>query len=54
LAEEIISLAEQEGIDLIIIGSRGLGATGRFSLGGTAMQIISHAPCSTLIARAAQ
>ncbi len=52
IADEIVTMAEQEKMDLIIIGSRGLGATGRFSLGGTAMKIISHAPCSVLVARA--
>ncbi len=53
IADEIVKMAEDEKMDLIIIGSRGLGATGRFSLGGTAMKIISHAPCSVLVAKAA-
>lgn len=53
VADEIVKMAEDEKMDLIIIGSRGLGATGRFSLGGTAMKIISHAPCSVLVAKAA-
>jgi len=52
IADEIVTMAEQEKMNLIVIGSRGLGATGRFSLGGTAMKIISHAPCSVLVARA--
>jgi nucleotide-binding universal stress UspA family protein len=52
IAEEIVTTAEQEKMDLIVIGSRGLGATGRFSLGGTAMKIISQAPCSVLVAKA--
>jgi nucleotide-binding universal stress UspA family protein len=52
IADEIIKLAESEKFDLIVIGSRGLGATGRFSLGGTAMKIISSAPCSVLVAKA--
>ena len=51
IADEIVTMAEQEKMDLIVIGSRGLGATGRFSLGGTAMKIISQAPCSVLVAR---
>ena len=51
VADEIVKMAEDEKMDLIIIGSRGLGATGRFSLGGTAMKIISHAPCSVLVAK---
>ena len=53
IADEIVKMAEDEKMDLIVIGSRGLGATGRFSLGGTAMKIISHAPCSVLVAKAA-
>jgi nucleotide-binding universal stress UspA family protein len=52
IADEIVTVAEQEKMDLIVIGSRGLGATGRFSLGGTAMKIISQAPCSVLVAKA--
>ncbi len=52
IADEIIKLAESEKFDLIVIGSRGLGATGRLSLGGTAMKIISNAPCSVLVAKA--
>jgi nucleotide-binding universal stress UspA family protein len=52
IAAEIVKMAEEEQVDLIIIGSRGLGATGRFTLGGTAMKIISQAPCSVLVAKA--
>ncbi len=52
IADEIVTMAEEEKMDLIVIGSRGLGATGRFSLGGTAMKIISQAPCSVLVAKA--
>lgn len=52
VADEIVRTAEEERSDLIVIGSRGLGATGRFSLGGTAMKIIGQAPCSVLVARA--
>jgi nucleotide-binding universal stress UspA family protein len=54
IADEIVSMAETEKMDLIIIGSRGLGATGRFSLGGTAMKIVSQAPCSVLVAKAVE
>lgn len=52
IADEIIRTAEQEKMDLIVIGSRGLGATGRFNLGGTATKIINQAPCSVLVAKA--
>jgi nucleotide-binding universal stress UspA family protein len=53
VADEILSRAEEEKINLIVLGSRGLGATGRFSLGGTAMKIINNAPCSVMVAKAA-
>ncbi len=53
IADEIVKMAEEEKINLIVLGGRGLGATGRFSLGGTALKIISHAPCSVLVAKAA-
>ena len=52
IADEIVRLAEEEKVNLIVIGGRGLGATGRFSLGGTALKIVSHAPCSVLVAKA--
>jgi nucleotide-binding universal stress UspA family protein len=52
IADEIVKMAEEEKSDLIVIGSRGMGATGRFSLGGTAMKIINNAPCSVLVAKA--
>jgi len=51
IADEIVKMAEEERVDLIVIGSRGLGATGRFTLGGTAMKIISQAPSSVLVAK---
>ena len=54
IADEIVKLAEEEKVNLIIIGGRGLGATGRFSLGGTALKIVSHAPCSVLVAKEAE
>jgi nucleotide-binding universal stress UspA family protein len=53
IADEIVKMAEEERMNLIVIGGRGLGATGRFSLGGTALKIISHASCSVLVAKAA-
>ncbi len=51
IADEIVKLAAEEKSNLIVLGGRGLGATGRFRLGGTAMKIIGQAPCSVLVAR---
>jgi nucleotide-binding universal stress UspA family protein len=54
VADEIIKMAEQEKMDLIVIGSRGLKASGRFSVGGTALKVVSNASCSVLVAKAAE
>lgn len=52
IADEIISTAEKEKVDLIIIGSRGLGsATTRFIMGSVASKVVSHAPCSVYVVK---
>ena len=47
----IISIAENEKADLIIIGERGLGAVARFFLVSIANKLSHHATCPVLIAR---
>ncbi len=49
--EEIIHVADQEKVDLIVLG--GMGHTRMFhrSSGGTGSQIAYHAPCSVLLVR---
>lgn len=47
----IIEDAEAWGADLIVVGSRGLGAWSRFLLGSVSLAVASHARCSVLIAR---
>ena len=52
-ADEIIDVAEKEKIDLIIIGSRGLGGSAtRFFMGSVALKVVSHAPCSVYLVKA--
>ena len=53
-ADEIISFAEKEKAELIIIGSRGLGdkAT-RFIMGSVATKVVSHAPCNVYVVKTA-
>ncbi len=54
VADEIIDFAEKEKVDLIIIGSRGIGgAATRFLMGSVASKVVSHAPCSVYIAKMA-
>ncbi len=49
-AETIITCAEQEEADLLVLGSH--NADGRQAwLGGTAEQVSSHAPCTVMIVK---
>jgi nucleotide-binding universal stress UspA family protein len=48
-AEAIITCAEQEGIELLVLGSH--GAAAHSGLGGIADQVSSHAPCTVMIVR---
>jgi nucleotide-binding universal stress UspA family protein len=50
-AHEILSAATELKSDLIITGSRGLGALQRLLLGSVARNVLLHAPCSVLIVR---
>lgn len=49
-ADAIVSCAEEEKPDIVVVGSG--GGTGRLAgLGGTADLVSSHAPCSVMIVR---
>jgi nucleotide-binding universal stress UspA family protein len=51
-ADEIISFAKKEKVDLIIIGSRGLGgAATRFIMGSVALKVVSNAPCNVYVVK---
>lgn len=49
--EEILALAEQENIDVIVIGSSGAGPVKRALLGSVSTKISLHARCSVYIVR---
>jgi universal stress protein A len=49
---EIVAMAAQRGIDLIVIGSHGRHGLGRF-LGSTANAVLNDAACDVLAVRAA-
>lgn len=53
-AEEILEAAVAEATDLIVVGSRGLGAVARFFLGSVAERVARHAPCPVLVAHPAE
>lgn len=51
--KEICNYAEKHDIDLIILGSRGLGAVKRLFLGSVSNYIVQHAQCHVLIVKQA-
>lgn len=50
-AEALVNTAEAQQADLIVMGSRGLGAMAGVLLGSVSRQVARHAPCSVLIVR---
>jgi len=50
-AAEILAAAEELPADLIVVGTRGLGAVPRFFLGSVAERVARHARCPVLLAR---
>jgi nucleotide-binding universal stress UspA family protein len=50
-ASNITNYAQKENIDLIIIGSRGLGRFKEMMLGSVSNKVLHHAKCSVLIVK---
>ena len=50
-ADKIIEIAKEDGVDLIVIGSRGLGGIKEFLLGSVSDRVADHAPCPVLIVK---
>ncbi len=48
-ADSLLSLCEQVGADLLVIGNRGMHGARRFLLGSVSSRCAHHAVCSTLI-----
>ena len=49
--EEIVSLADEIGAGLIVVGSRGLGDIRRALMGSVSDSVVRHAPCPVLVVR---
>ena len=49
--DSILHVAETEKVDLIVIGSRGLGGFKEFLLGSVSSGVLHHASCPVLIVR---
>ena len=52
--EEIVTLAEETGAGLIVLGSRGLGGVGRALMGSVSEFVVRYAPCPVLVLRGAR
>lgn len=48
-SEKIVEVAEAEGADLIVVGSRGRSKLAKMLLGSVASRVIASAPCPVLV-----
>ncbi|HXQ79285.1 MAG: universal stress protein [Thermoplasmata archaeon] len=49
--DKVVEYAQQHRPDLIVVGSRGLSAAGRFLLGSVSDGILHHVHCSVLVVK---
>ncbi len=50
-AAEIVALAEELGVGLVVVGSRGLGGVRRALMGSVSDSVVRHAHCPVLVVR---
>ena len=50
-AECIIQTAEEQRVDLILLGHRGMTGSAMFLLGGVSQKVATYAPCSVLVCK---
>ncbi len=51
IPDAIVEYAEQQAIDLIVMGTRGLSPSSRFRMGSVASKVVRHAPCSVYVVK---
>jgi nucleotide-binding universal stress UspA family protein len=49
--EVILNLAEREGVDLIVLGRRGISGVERFLIGGVSSSVVNHSKCDVLVVK---
>lgn len=47
----ICSTARDEGADVVVMSTHGVGAKGGYALGSVALKVLQHAPCPVLLRR---
>jgi nucleotide-binding universal stress UspA family protein len=50
-AESILKVAQEEKVDLVVMGARGLGRIQEQIFGSVSHRVMTHAPCSTLLVK---
>lgn len=50
-AEVITEYSRSKGVDLIVMSTHGIGATGKYALGSVAMKVLMTAPCPVFMVR---
>jgi nucleotide-binding universal stress UspA family protein len=50
-ADAILRVAQDEGFDIVVLGSRGLNAVERFVMGSVSTRVVTHAHCDVLVVR---
>jgi len=50
-SEIILRIAESEGVDLIVLGRRGISAVERFLMGGVSSSVVNHSKCDVLLVK---
>ncbi|HEX8707605.1 MAG TPA: universal stress protein [Pyrinomonadaceae bacterium] len=50
-SSEIVRVAKERGVDLIVISSHGRTGLGRIFFGSTAEAVVRHAPCPVLVVK---
>ena len=53
-AAEIVRVAKERQVDLIVVSSHGRTGLGRILFGSTAEAVVRHAPCPVLVVKASQ
>jgi nucleotide-binding universal stress UspA family protein len=49
--EAIAEAARRDGVDLVVVGARGLGAVTSFLVGSVSLGVARHAPCAVLVCK---